>query len=342
VFLIGAGPGDPGLITVRGLECLRGADVVVYDHLVQRRLLAYARPGAELIDVGSASPRGIQEEEAISYLLADKAREGKLVARLKWGDPFVFDRGGEEALYLHEQGVPFEVVPGVPAGIGVPTYAGVPVTYPGGGDTLTLIRGYEDEGRTLPRRRSLAEALARDLSSSLGAYFAGLTTIVFARIVATGAFLAIARVPFVIALALLAGASVLIPYLGSVLRLAAIGAVAWESRGAGGALEALAFVAAYDLVENYVVSPLVYRKALGISALWQLLAVLFFGYHFGVVGAVLAIPLAATVQIVSRALLSPATDPAAPPARPSGRLLGPDRVAHGSTPEAPANPRSGG
>ena len=89
-------------------------------------------------------------QEAISILLAEKAREGKLVARLKWGDPFVFDRGGEEALFLHEQGIPFEVVPGIPAGIGVPAYAGVPVTYPGGGDTITLVRGYEDESRTLP------------------------------------------------------------------------------------------------------------------------------------------------------------------------------------------------
>ena len=149
VYLIGAGPGDPGLITVHGLECLRAADVVVYDHLIPQRLLQYARPNAELIDVGKAAPQPIAQE-AISYLLAEKAREGKVVARLKWGDPFVFDRGGEEALFLHEQGVPFEVIPGVPAGIGVPAYAGVPVSYPGGGDTITLVRGYEDESRTPP------------------------------------------------------------------------------------------------------------------------------------------------------------------------------------------------
>src|SRR3989442_3810284 len=84
-------------------------------------------------------------EEAICYLLAEKAREGKIVARLKLGDPFVFGRGGEEALFLHEQGVRFEVVPGVPAAVGVPAYAGVPVTYPGGGDTLTMGRGPHDE-----------------------------------------------------------------------------------------------------------------------------------------------------------------------------------------------------
>ena len=137
VYLIGTGPGDPGLITVHGLNHLRAADVVVYDHLVPVRLLKYARQGAELIDVGIASPQ-LMAQDAISYLLVEKAREGKLIARLKWGDPFVFDRGGAEALFLHEHGVPFEVVPGLA------------VTYPGGGDTITLVRGYEDESRTAP------------------------------------------------------------------------------------------------------------------------------------------------------------------------------------------------
>jgi uroporphyrinogen III methyltransferase / synthase len=146
VYLIGAGPGDPGLITVRGLQCLASADVVLYDHLVAPRLLRHARPDAEKIDVGGPAPQE-QEQDAICYLLAEKAREGKTVARLKWGDPFVFDRGGTEALFLHEQGVHFEVVPGVPAGIAVPSYAGVPITYPGGGDTLTFVRGHEDEGK---------------------------------------------------------------------------------------------------------------------------------------------------------------------------------------------------
>jgi uroporphyrinogen III methyltransferase/synthase len=147
VYLIGAGPGDPGLITARGLQCLAAADVVLYDHLVNPRLLRHARPDAEKIDVGVAAPRAL-EQEAICYLLAEKAREGKVVARLKWGDPFVFDRGGSEALFLHEQGVRFEVIPGIPAAIGAASYAGVPLTYPGGGDTLTFVRGHEDEGRT--------------------------------------------------------------------------------------------------------------------------------------------------------------------------------------------------
>jgi len=146
VYLIGAGPGNPGLITVRGMQCLASADVVLYDHLVPARLLRYARADAEKIDVGVAAPQPL-EQEAICYLLAEKAREGKTVARLKWGDPFVFDRGGAEALFLHEQGVRFDVIPGVPAGIAVPSYAGVPITYPGGGDTLTFVRGHEDEGK---------------------------------------------------------------------------------------------------------------------------------------------------------------------------------------------------
>jgi uroporphyrinogen III methyltransferase/synthase len=143
VFLIGAGPGDPGLITVRGLQCLMVADVVLYDHLVNPRLLRHARPDAEKIDVGVAAPQ-TSDQDAICYLLAEKAREGKTVARLKWGDPFVFDTGGAEGLFLHEQGIRFEVVPGVPVCIAAPSYCGVPTTYSGGGDTITLIRGYED------------------------------------------------------------------------------------------------------------------------------------------------------------------------------------------------------
>lgn len=147
VYLIGAGPGDPGLITVRGLRYLAAADVVIYDHLIHPALLRYARRDAETIDVGLAAPQP-PEQEAICYLLAEKAREGRTVARLKWGDPFVFDRGGAEALFLHEQGVRFEVVPGIPAGVGAPAYAGIPITYPGGGNTITFVRGYEDDGKT--------------------------------------------------------------------------------------------------------------------------------------------------------------------------------------------------
>ncbi len=144
VYIVGAGPGDPTLISVRGQRCLEAADVVVYDHRVHARLLRSARREAERIDVGPAAPRPL-EQDAISFLLAEKAREGKVVVRLKWGDPFVFDSGGKEALFLHEQGIPFEVIPGIPLTIGGPAYAGIPVTYPGAGDVLVLVRGHEDE-----------------------------------------------------------------------------------------------------------------------------------------------------------------------------------------------------
>jgi len=147
VYLIGAGPGDPGLISTRGLQCLEAADVVLYDHLVPPGVLRCARADAEKIDLGVAAPQPL-EQEAICYLLAEKARENKIVARLKSGDPFVFDSGGAEALFLHEQRVAFEVVPGVPAALGAASYSGIPLTYPGGGDTLTFIRGHEDDAKT--------------------------------------------------------------------------------------------------------------------------------------------------------------------------------------------------
>jgi uroporphyrinogen III methyltransferase/synthase len=150
VYIIGGGPGDPGLLTVRGRECLERADVIVHDEQIPGAMLRHARPGAEIISVGSALPEATAHA-AISYLLADKAREGLMVARLKSGDPFVFDRGGEEALYLHEQGVSFEIVPGVTAASAVPAYAGIPVTYPGGGDALTIIHGFDDGERPLPQ-----------------------------------------------------------------------------------------------------------------------------------------------------------------------------------------------
>jgi uroporphyrinogen III methyltransferase/synthase len=150
VYIVGAGPGDPLLISVRGQRCLEAADVVVHDHLVHPRLLRFAPARAEAIDVGSAAPQPL-EQDAINLLLTEKAREGKQVVRLKWGDPFVFDSGGKEALFLHEHGIRFEVVPGVTAPVAAPCYAGVPVTYPGAGDVLTFIRGHEDGSHKTPK-----------------------------------------------------------------------------------------------------------------------------------------------------------------------------------------------
>ena len=149
IYIVGAGPGDPSLISVKGRRHLQSADVVVYDHRVHARVLRLAKPGAERIDVGPAAPKPM-EQDAISYLLAEKAREGRTVVRLKWGDPFVFDSGGKEALFLHEQGIPFEVVPGIPAAIGGTAYAGVPVTYPEAGDVVAFVRGNESETDTPP------------------------------------------------------------------------------------------------------------------------------------------------------------------------------------------------
>ncbi len=128
VYLVGAGPGDPGLITLRGLECLKQANVVIYDRLVNRSLLAYARR-AELIDVGKQPNCHATPQSEINALLIKKARAGNIVVRLKGGDPIIFGRGGEEAVALAKAGLPFEIVPGVTSAIAAPAYAGIPVTH---------------------------------------------------------------------------------------------------------------------------------------------------------------------------------------------------------------------
>lgn len=148
VSVIGAGPGDPGLISVQGLRLLSLADVVIYDRAVAG-MLRWARPDAETIEAG-APAEGTLAQDALSMLIADKAREGLSVARLKWGDPFVFDSGAKEAMFLHEQRIPFEVVPGIPAAVGASAYAGIPLTYPGSGDAVVLLRGSEGREDQLP------------------------------------------------------------------------------------------------------------------------------------------------------------------------------------------------
>jgi len=144
VYLIGAGPGDPGLISVKGMECLKKADVVVYDYLSNPRLLSYCRPGTEKIYVGKKGSLHTLEQKEINKLLIEKASAGNIVARLKGGDPFVFGRGGEEALDLAEAGIPFEVVPGITAAVAAPAYAGIPVTHRDLTSTFALITGHED------------------------------------------------------------------------------------------------------------------------------------------------------------------------------------------------------
>lgn len=143
VYLIGAGPGDPGLLTLKGRKLLEKADVVVYDRLVGDQILAYANPAAELIYVGKASGNHALPQEQINELLVNRASEGKKVARLKGGDPFLFGRGGEEALYVKEHGYEFEVVPGVTSAIAVPAYAGIPVTHRDAASSFAVITGHE-------------------------------------------------------------------------------------------------------------------------------------------------------------------------------------------------------
>ncbi len=144
VYLVGAGPGDYKLISVKGLECIQKADTLVYDRLADDRLLSYAKKDVELIYVGKASSNHTMRQEDINQVLVDKAKEGKCVVRLKGGDPFVFGRGGEEALTLLEQGVSFEIVPGITSAISVPAYAGIPVTHRGIATSFAVITGHED------------------------------------------------------------------------------------------------------------------------------------------------------------------------------------------------------
>lgn len=144
VFLVGAGPGDPGLLTRRGHALLASAEVVVYDHLVNPRLLELAPAGAERTFAGKVKGHSVIPQEEINALLAQHARAGKRVVRLKGGDPFVFGRGAEEAEYLHAQGVAFEVVPGVTAGVGVTAYAGLPITHRQAASAVAFVTGHGD------------------------------------------------------------------------------------------------------------------------------------------------------------------------------------------------------
>jgi uroporphyrinogen III methyltransferase/synthase len=144
VYLVGAGPGNYKLITLRGLEAIKKADVILYDRLANPKLLKYAGKDAQLIYVGKAPNAHTYTQEEISKLILNKALEGKVVARLKGGDPFVFGRGGEEASLLAENGIEFEIVPGITSAISVPAYSGIPVTHRNVSSSFHVITGHED------------------------------------------------------------------------------------------------------------------------------------------------------------------------------------------------------
>ena len=144
VFLVGAGPGDPGLLTVRAVELLGSADVVLYDRLIPFEALRYARPEAELVYVGKQGGGPQMPQDEIDRLLVEHGRAGKRVVRLKGGDPLVFGRGGEEALKLREAGIEYEIVPGITAGVAAPAYAGIPVTHRELASGVAFVTGHED------------------------------------------------------------------------------------------------------------------------------------------------------------------------------------------------------
>ncbi|MFQ5454745.1 MAG: uroporphyrinogen-III C-methyltransferase [Nitrospirota bacterium] len=144
VYLVGSGPGDPKLITLRGIECIKSADVIIYDYLANERLLTYSKDSAEIIYVGKKGGDHTLPQYSINQLIIQKVKEGKIVARLKGGDPFVFGRGGEEAEELADAGMEFEIVPGVTSAIACPAYAGIPLTHRLFTSTAAFITGHED------------------------------------------------------------------------------------------------------------------------------------------------------------------------------------------------------
>jgi uroporphyrinogen III methyltransferase/synthase len=150
IYLVGSGPGDPGLFTVKGARCMQEADTVVYDRLAPEALLAYARPDAERVYVGKKPGDPTMSQEQINALLVERGRAGMTVVRLKGGDPYIFGRGGEEALALIDAGLPFEVVPGVTSGVAAPAYAGIPVTHRNVSTSVTFVTGHEDPTKGRP------------------------------------------------------------------------------------------------------------------------------------------------------------------------------------------------
>ena len=147
VYIVGAGPGDPELLTIKALKVIRKADVILYDRLINPEILFHAKPGCELVYVGKEDGKHILEQEKINFLLYEFAKNNDTVVRLKGGDPFVFGRGGEEAIFLKEKGIPFEIVPGITSAISVPLYAGVPVTQRGVASSFAVVTGHGSKGQ---------------------------------------------------------------------------------------------------------------------------------------------------------------------------------------------------
>ncbi len=147
VYLIGAGPGDPKLLTLKAAEALAASDVVIYDYLVNPEILAHTRRDTELIYAGKRAGEGSPAQSAINQLLIDHAMEGRVVARLKGGDPFVFGRGGEEAEALAEAGIQWEVIPGVSSGVAAAAYAGIPLTHRGYASSVAFITGHDADDK---------------------------------------------------------------------------------------------------------------------------------------------------------------------------------------------------
>jgi len=163
VYLVGAGPGDPELLTLKALRILRRADVVLYDRLVAEEILELIPETAEKVYVGKRTGKHAVPQDRINEILANEAQKGRIVVRLKGGDPFLFGRGGEEAQELHRRGIPFDVVPGVSSALAVPLYAGIPLTHRRHSSSVAIVTGHEDPAK--PESRVKWERLATSVDT---------------------------------------------------------------------------------------------------------------------------------------------------------------------------------
>jgi uroporphyrin-III C-methyltransferase len=184
VFLVGAGPGDPKLLTIKAADAIRASDVIIYDYLVNPEVLAHSRRNAELIDVGKRAGQPSISQTDINRLLIEHARRGLIVARLKGGDPFVFGRGGEEAEALVEAGIEWEVIPGVSSGVAAAAYAGIPLTHRGYSSSVAFITGH---GARNGRRQAVDWSIAAHTADTLVIFMCAETILSIAReLVAAG------------------------------------------------------------------------------------------------------------------------------------------------------------